>query len=188
MSAPTATIRLVRHGEAAAGFGDDLDPGLSPAGAAQAAAVADVLAPVDALVLLTSPLRRARETGAPLATRWEREPAVEPAVGEVVTPTEDLSERSVWLRRFLAGTWSEQPERTTRWRDDLVACLVGLPGDAVIFSHFVAINAAVSAALGDDRTTVFRPGYCSVTTLATNGRHLEVVELGGEAATVVRTG
>ena len=39
-------ITMVRHGQAAAGFSDDLDPGLSELGRAQAEAAADALAAI----------------------------------------------------------------------------------------------------------------------------------------------
>lgn len=182
------TLRLVRHGEASAGFGDDLDPGLSAVGVQQAAAAAAVLAAGPRAAVVTSPLRRARETAAPLASRWAVEPDVEPAVGEITTPTDDLAERSAWLRGFLSGTWAEQADGTHRWRDALVARLLAAEEDTIFFSHFVAINAVVAAATGDERTVVFRPSYCSVTTVATDGRGLTVMALGGEASTVVRPG
>ena len=71
-----ARIYLVRHGEAT-GY-DGADPGLSELGASQAREVAQRLdeivgAPID---LITSPLRRARETAQPLAARWSKEALV----------------------------------------------------------------------------------------------------------------
>ena len=69
-----ATIRLVRHGRATGGWDADVDPGLDELGVAQAAALADLLGPLgDAAgrrALVTSPMRRCRETAAPLAARW----------------------------------------------------------------------------------------------------------------------
>ncbi|MBV9044707.1 MAG: histidine phosphatase family protein, partial [Alphaproteobacteria bacterium] len=65
-----ARIYMVRHGKAAAGFGEDMDPGLDATGKAQAEAVAQKLAPLGPLAILSSPLKRAQETAAPLAALW----------------------------------------------------------------------------------------------------------------------
>ncbi|MEY2459529.1 MAG: hypothetical protein QOG30_1359, partial [Acidimicrobiaceae bacterium] len=65
----------MRHGDAAAGWGDDLDPGLSERGQAQARHVAESLKPLGPLPMLTSPLRRCRETAAPIADLWNVVPA-----------------------------------------------------------------------------------------------------------------
>ena len=68
-------IHLVRHGRAAAGWDVDRDPGLDALGAQQAAAVAERLAPLGPLEILSSPLRRCRETAGPLAAAWAAEVA-----------------------------------------------------------------------------------------------------------------
>ena len=77
-------ITLVRHGQAAAGWGDDLDPGLSPVGRSQAEATADALASIGPQPIVCSPLRRCRETSAPLAARWAVESVIDAGVGEIV--------------------------------------------------------------------------------------------------------
>ncbi len=58
-------------------------------------------------------------------------------------------------------------------------------GGAAIFSHFVAINAAVSAATGDDRVLSFRPGNASITVFETDGTRLTLIERGLEAETQI---
>ena len=180
-------LHLVRHGEAAAGWDGDADPGLSALGREQAEAVADLLAPLGPLPILTSPLRRTRETAAPLAARWVIDPVVEPAVGEVVAPEEHagLGERAAWLRSAMAGTWAALDDERRRWRQGIVDRLVAVHDDAVVVTHFVAINVAVGAATGDDRVLCFRPGTCSVTVLRNDGGALAVESLGGEADTQV---
>ncbi len=181
-----ATLYLVRHGKAAAGWDADLDPGLDATGKAQAEAVAQRLAPLGPLQLVTSPMRRCRETAGFLAQTWGREPTVEKGVSEVASPSEDLTERTAWLRGFMAGTWGEADATRQAWRMNVVRALLDLPQDTVVFTHFVAINAAVSEATGDDRVVCFRPDNCSVTILRTVMDELHVVELGQEAQTEVR--
>jgi broad specificity phosphatase PhoE len=136
--------------------------------------------------ILSSPLRRARETASPLALRWSRKPMMEEAVAEVPTPGRvRLKERPNWLRGVMAGKWSEASRDLIAWRKDVIAALIERPEDTVIFSHFIAINVAVGEALREDRVHVFSPDNCSVTILETDGSKLFVVELGREADTKV---
>ena len=179
-----ARIRLIRHGEAAAAWGgSDGDPGLSEAGRAQADAAALRLMGEPPVRLVTSPLRRCRETVAALAGRLGLEPAVAPQVAEVPTPP-DLphAERGAWLRAAFAATWAEIPGGDyLAWRDGVAAFVAGLEDGTAVFTHFVAINAAVSAATGDARMIGFRPDNASITTLESVGGRLRVLELGAEA-------
>jgi len=190
-------IYMIRHGKAAAGWGADPDPGLDDEGNAQSEAVAreivGLLGDGVSLPLITSPLKRCRETSMPLARAWSAVPAVEPAVSEIPSPTENLDERAQWLRRVMPGTWADIANDAssgdvdfTGWRDDLVARLKAVTEDTVIFSHFIAINAAVGAAKSDDRVVVFRPDNCSVTQLDVTADTITLVSLGREADTVVR--
>jgi broad specificity phosphatase PhoE len=181
------TLHLVRHGEAASGWGGDLDPGLSDLGRRQAEEVTHRLALLGPMPILTSPLRRTRETAEPLAARWGVEPVVDPAVGEIVAPAEHagLEARAAWLREAMAGTWSALGETHHAWRRLVVERLLLLEADTVVVTHFVAINVAVGAATGDDRVVCFAPGNCSVTTLRSEGGVLVVESLGGEARTQV---
>ena len=179
---------LVRHGEAAAGWDGDADPGLSDLGRQQAERAAEELAGAAARPLVVSPLRRTQETAAPIARRLGVAPVLEPAVGEVPAPAphSSLGARGPWLRTFMAGSWAGADGGLQAWRHGLIDALLALPADAVVVTHFVAINVAVGAATGDDRVVSFRPGYCSRTTLRIGEDGLELVDRGAEAATVVR--
>ena len=61
---PGSRIFLVRHGEAAASWGEATDPGLSDKGREQAECAADELASMlgDYTTIVSSPLLRAQET------------------------------------------------------------------------------------------------------------------------------
>ena len=179
-------VVLVRHGKAAAGFSEDLDPGLDEVGRQQAEFMADALHLFGPLPLYTSPLRRCQETAMALGDRWGVEATVTPSVGEVESPDPDLAARGAWLRGFMTGRWSEQPTELWAWRERVVDFLLSLEDqDSVVVSHFVAINAAVSWATNDDRVVVFAPDNCSRTELKIEGGRLEVVELGATASTHV---
>ena len=180
-------VVLVRHGKAAAGWSDDLDPGLDELGRQQAAVMADSLHLFGPLPLYSSPLARCYETAVALGDRWGVEPEVVAAVGEVESPDPtDLAGRGAWLRGVMGGRWSAQPPELLAWRRRVVDFLLSLEDqDSVVVSHFVAINAAVSWAMGDDRVIVFAPDNCSRTELKISDGQLEVVELGVVADTHV---
>lgn len=178
-------IRLVRHGRAAAGWDTDPDPDLDEVGRRQADAVAAGLGP--ATVIVTSPLLRCRSTAAVFAATTGLVPRVEPAVAEIPSPDGvAMSDRVDWLRRAMQGTWSSLDERYQRYRDGVVAAVTRLPDGAVVFSHFVAINAVIGACLGDDRLVIRSLDNCSVTTIAVDGDRLTLVEGGHEADTLIR--
>lgn len=179
-------LYLVRHGRAAAGFGEAMNPGLEPSGREQAREAARKLAPLGPLNILTSPLARARQTARPLAALWTRVPVIEPAIAEIPSPKGmALAERAAWLRKLMAGTWQDAPPALANWREAVFVKLISQNQDAVIFSHFIAINAAVGVALDDDRVVVFSPDNCSVTVIDVEYETLRLVEKGHEAQTQV---
>ena len=181
-------IHLIRHGKAAAGFDADLDPGLDEVGRAQAGAAAETMAPFGPMTLLTSPLKRARETAEPLARHWDMVPEVAPEVTEIPLGGNDLSLRHASLDSVMAGGWNVAAPELNAWRRSVVDYLLALRNDSVVFSHFIAINVAVGQARDDDRVVVFRPDNGSITSFETDGRKLRLVTLGREAATDVRSG
>ncbi len=174
-------LYMVRHGRATAGFGESMDPGLDEHGKSQAEKTAARLRPLGPLAILSSPLARTRETAAPLARLWGREPAIEPAVAEIPSPTDNLLERVAWLRQFMAGSWSNAPPRLAAWRESAISALLSQRENTVIFSHYVAINVAVGFAQCDDRVIVFSPENCSVTIVDVEGGKLRLIEKGHEA-------
>ena len=176
-------LYLVRHGRAEAGFGESMDPALDATGRAQADAVAQRLAPKGPMAIVSSPLRRARETAAPLAAMWETTPLIEQSVAEIPSPKGlTLEERVVWLRALMAGFWRGVSLELAEWRQSCIAAAVAMQHDSVIFSHFIAINVLAGAALADDRVVVFSPDNCSVTVFETDGVILRLVERGAEAS------
>ena len=189
--APTpdvAVLHLVRHAQASAGWGDDDDPGLSDLGVRQAEVVAGQLAgQLDPRPILVSPLRRTRQTAVPLAERWGCEVVVDPTIGEIPSPTADLTARAEWLDGALRSQFADLDEGVASWRAALLASVRSLDHDAVLVTHFVAINAIVGASLGSDAVTTFLPGNTSVTVVAVDSASGEIVvrERGVEAPPVV---
>jgi len=160
-----------------------MDPGLHAMGRAQAHDAARRMSALGPIPIFSSPLRRARETAAPLAALWNVTPVIEHAVAEIPSPKgTTLEERAGWLRKLMAGSWRDVPRELAEWRETCIATAVALPQDCVIFSHFIAINVLAGAARGDDRVAVFLPDNCSVTVFETDGRKLQLIEKGNEAS------
>ena len=185
-------LYLIRHGKPAAVWGgDDDDPGLDEAGQAQARAARDWLMALppgerpDKVV--SSPLRRCRETAEPTAQALGVTVEVDARVGEIPTPSGLASEeRGPWLRAAFAGTWAEIDGDLDydAWRGEITGSLAAR-GKTAVFSHYVATNAVVSHLRGDPKVLSFRPDHASITVLETDGAKLNLVKLGREAATSV---
>jgi len=178
-------IYLVRHGQATAGWGQEADPGLSDLGRTQAQAAARTLAPLGPLPIISSPRARTRETAMPLAKQWGRKPAIENRVGEIRFPCETPADRVSWLKKVLADQWPNLGPDLHQWRREVVEALLALQADTVVFTHYIAINAAVGHAVGDDRVVSFSPDNASITVMETDGNRLYLVERGLEADTRV---
>ena len=178
-------LYLIRHGRAFAGFGEAIDPGLDEVGQSQAQAVVKKLGGLARMNILTSPLLRAQETAAPLAKHWRVKPGIEEAFAEIPVPVKDLAERAQWLKVFMTSSWRDASVDLERWRAAIISKLLRQSEDAVIFSHFMAINAALGVAIEDDRAVVFKPDNGSITILQAAEGELTVVERGREAETRV---
>lgn len=176
-----ARLYMVRHGEAAAGFGEHDDPGLSEKGRGQAEAAAKTLLDLRLKDSISSPLLRCQETAAPFVKQTGRPFRIEQAVAEIPTPKAYEANRQIWLRGVMAGNWAEQPDFTP-WRLKMQKTLIDVPSDLVIFSHFVAINVIVGLATGNDKVVNFSPANGSITILETDGKALKFVSFGAEAA------
>ncbi|WP_341898958.1 histidine phosphatase family protein [Ferrovibrio terrae] len=182
-------IYLVRHAKAAARFDEDPDPSLSDDGKEAAIDLALELEKLGPLPIYSSPMERARETALPLANRWGSVPEVSAAFSEIPTPAEiaeqGIKARGPWLQQIANQRYSTQPSIIRAWREGVIGMLRSCRSDTVIFTHFMVINAAMSAAMNDERMVVMQPDYCSCTVVETTMRGLSVVSRGAEATTKV---
>ena len=185
-----ARIYMIRHGRPASTWGDDdQDPGLDDAGRTQAEQAAEVLLalPQPLMRVVSSPLRRCRETAEPFARALGVAVEIDPRVGEIPTPAAlAQDERPGWLRQAFGGLWREIEGDLDydAWRRGVADAVAEHEG-AAVFSHYVAINAAVSTALDDERVMGFRPDHCSITVFEPGEGGLILIEKGREAATQV---
>jgi broad specificity phosphatase PhoE len=143
----------------------------------------------------SSPLRRCRETAAPLAALWICEIQIFPPAAEIPSPPVDVAARRDWLTSATRGTWTQLNNSAPAgsidylgWRRDVIDALLAIPRDTVLYTHFIAINAAVGAAQGDDHVVCFHPDHASVTVIDTDANRLRVLDLGREGHTAVLTG
>jgi broad specificity phosphatase PhoE len=172
----TRRVWLVRHGEPA--VDGTLDPGLTPLGHEQAAELpgrirAALLPEVPGatgeagpVALRTSPLRRARETAAPLEVAWGAAAVVDPAFRELPSTHTDVAGRQAWLRVAMRSTFAELDELQRTWRDAIIAAVRSLPGDTVVTTHAVVINAVTGWCTADDAVLGWVPAHCSITEVA----------------------
>lgn len=179
-------IFLVRHGEAASSWGESPDPGLSELGLRQAVDVATQLRQllVEPVQMISSPLQRAKETAAPLSRLLRQGVREDEAFREIPSPV-PLAQRQAWLRQFMQQQWSEQGADLQAWRGKALGQLMELRQSAVIFTHFLVINAVVGHVLDRPQTLCFWPDNGSVTRLRLTGSSLELVALGSEMETPI---
>src|SRR5947209_4604706 len=125
-------LYMIRHGRPAAVWGqDDDDPGLDETGKAQAAVARDWLLarpPGERPKrVVSSPLRRCRETAEPTAAALGETIEIDLVVGEIPTPKAlSLAERGPWLRQAFQGAWNEIEGDLDydAWRREIVASLL----------------------------------------------------------------
>jgi len=186
-------LYMIRHGKPNSTWSDNVgpDPGLDATGLAQAeAAAAQLLALPEEfrpISVVSSPLRRCQETAAPFARALGVTVEIDPRFTEIPTPSAvPAAERSAWLRQAFTGTWDQMVGDIDypAWRRAIVEGLKDRDGTA-IFSHYVAINAAVSALMESDAVLAFNPGHCSITSFELRDGVLQLCERGAQADTRV---
>eukprot|EP01079_Euglenida_sp_SAG-EU17-18_P003660 gene3660-680_t len=177
-------VFIIRHGEAAAGWDADRDPGLSEVGQGQAKATADKLMalPESPTAIISSPLLRAQQTAAPYAAASTLSVIVDPRVSEIPSPTTDLAARSNWLRKAAKGNWENLGGAVPQWQSGLLECIKGAGNGSVFFCHYMVINAVVSEATGDPRVVCCQPAPGSIHTVDTDGKQIKLVALGEQLA------
>lgn len=176
------TIYLIRHGLAEAGA-EDLDPGLAAQGHEQARLTAEHLRDLRVARLVVSPLRRTRETAAPLEAAFGLEAEPREEVAEVFAPEMPVEERRAMIGPFMQGAWRDQPPPLRAWRNRVVETLLALGlaaeaanRDLVVVSHYIAIGVAIGEATGDDRVVPVPMANCAITRLRAGHGGLSLIE------------
>lgn len=174
---------LVRHAEPVrVGPGEadgPVDPPLTERGRVQARRLGRWLAAETIDHVVTSPLRRAVETAAPLATALGLEPEIDPRISEYdhsadhYIPVEEL--RTTRDERWIAmieGRWAEfGADDPDEFRRRVVPTLDSIarahPGErVVVVGHGGVINVYTADVMGIDRLLWVDVGYTSITRVA----------------------
>jgi broad specificity phosphatase PhoE len=185
-------VYLIRHAKPSATWGgDDDDPGLDEQGHAQAKRAAEALLALPLgdrpTRVVSSPLRRCQETAKPFAEAIGATLEIDPAVGEIPSPKAlAAEERGPWLRAAFAGRWADIKGDLDydAWRREVLKAVASRE-NAAVFSHFVAINAALTALAGEPQVITLRPDHASISVFDLNDGVLTLVERGPEAQTQV---
>jgi broad specificity phosphatase PhoE len=168
-------LLLVRHAlplRSEAGQGSD--PDLAPEGVEQAKRLPDALKRFPITRLVSSPQRRALQTGQPVADALGLPIEVDERLAEYdygqshYTPIEQASEED--LKRLMAGQLPgdvDQDEFVARVRagiDDVVAA-AGHDETVAVFSHGGVVNAMVHTVMKTERLLCVQVDYAGVTRL-----------------------
>ncbi len=179
-------IYLIRHGEAAASWQENPDPGLSGLGREQAQQLAVEAEALSINSILCSPMRRARETAAPLAGLRSIPVEIVESFREIPTPPDiTLETRLDWLRQSARLSWQEVDPLLVQWRSNLLQSLHSLENDVAIFTHFRVMNAVVGYLGGRDELVSYQPTYCSVLILERAPSGLKILDRGQQSVSRV---
>jgi len=178
-------IYLIRHGRAAAGWGESDDPGLDSMGREQAIQVSRAMQAMNPMHIVSSPMKRARETAEPLVKAWECISEIDPRFSEIPTPNNVPFNRKAWIKDILLKRWDVLNADLQAWRENLLTAVRSLKEDTVVFSHFVAINAIVGNAVRENNLLVFLPDNASITSITVEGLAITLLEKGAEMTTSV---
>ena len=163
---------LVRHGSQQPAGGGNADPALSETGRREARQVADYLARSSVDAIYTSPLRRAVETAAPLASALALHPVVCDGVVEYHPDAIDYTaleqfkaENYAAVQAALASFGNQADLELFRMRvvDSIESIIADhRDGRVAVFSHASVINAWACSVLGLPSRPFINPAHGSI--------------------------
>lgn len=182
---------LIRHALPVRIDGGDApaDPGLAPEGREQAERLAAWWGPHGADAIYTSPMRRARETAAPLAAALGLEVEADDGLQEFdahlnfYVPIEELRADPVLWQEMVDEWLSPEAEAQRQtFREGVVTTVDAIaakhPGQRVaVVCHGGVINSYLSKKLSMLGTMFFEPAYTSVSRVLSGRSHQQVVSI-----------
>ena len=181
-------IILVRHGEASASWQESTDPGLSELGKRQAEECANLLLHIngiDKYELISSPLKRAIETGSKLKEKLKGNLDISSSFAEIPSPGISLEDRQAWLREIFNKKISDLKKPQAEWRKNIIDKICQIENPTVIFSHFMVINTIVGYVKKDESIVCFYPDNCSITKLNKSEDEIYLTNLGNELSSKI---
>lgn len=188
-------LLVIRHGlpEAEVRSDGPADPPLSAIGLQQAKATAEFLAGemVDAIV--TSTMRRAIQTGQPLADRLGLIPGRLDGLKESdhrrfsYTPAEDMDVDHEVVRRYLADPLSMFDDGYDAFRDSITAAFDSLVADnrgrtVAVFCHSTVIGVYLQTLLGHDDPFALISDYCGISRIIASSTGVRTLRSVNETA------
>ena len=102
-------------------------------------------------------------------------------------PSEKISndKKQNWLREVMSQDINTLPEEIKSWQDNIMNALSSINSDAVIFSHFMVINAIAASVLRNSKLLYFYPDYTSCTRLLVKDNQIKQIILGNDKKTLI---
>jgi hypothetical protein len=107
----------------------------------------------------------------------------------VVGPAAGVGDRRGWLMEYFpwrAGAasrdWRAMAPELRSWRERVLSAAAAIAQDTAVFTHFIAANVVVGAAMDRTQTIIFRPDYASISELEVRDGLIRVRRLGQEMA------
>lgn len=181
------TLLLIRHGEASASFGEHADPGLSEKGKQQAHNLMETLSKenFDNFKFISSPKLRAIETAQPLRLEYNKDLVIRNEFSEIPSNNIPGHEKQEWLRGVMSQETLTLPEAVKLWQNNIMSGLLNINSDAIIFSHFMVINAIAASVLKNNKLLYFYPDYTSCTRLSVEDNQIIEIILGDDKKTLI---
>ena len=164
-------ILLIRHGEAAASWDKENDPGLSNNGRKQAELLVDepLLQNLENYDFISSPKKRAMETSIPLKEKFNKEITVNNIFSEIPAKNIPNEQKFNWLKKTVTANIDSLPKDIHVWRNNIIKNIFDeLEGDTVIFTHFMVINTVIGFVNKSNKIFNTQPSYTSITSINFN--------------------
>lgn len=188
-------LLVIRHARPEAEVRDDgpADPPLSPLGLRQAEATADFLAGETVDAIVTSTMRRAIETGRPLAERLDISPERLDGLKESdhqrtsYTPMEDMDKDHEVIQEYLEDPllmFSDGYDIfRDRIRDTFDAIVANHSGQAVaVFCHSMVASVYLQTVLGHDDPFALISDYCGISRVTASSTGIRTLRSINETA------
>ena len=78
-----------------------------------------------------------------MAELWNVDITIDARVTEIPTPS-DIGDRSVWLKKIMKSDWQDMDSAMLAWQKDIAVALGELTEPAIVFCHFMVINAVAA--------------------------------------------
>ena len=180
-------IIFIRHGEAANRWGDHPNPGLSKKGIVQSNNLLKhkELQHLEKYSFLSSPKLRAIETAEPLAKKFNKEVVIDDTFIEIPSDNIKSNDKQKWLEEIIKCKNNDLPNFVKSWKRNIFDKTQSFNINVVIFSHFMVINALVSALAKTDKLLYFYPDYTSVVKIVMKDSKFDYFKIEGNKKTSI---